>query len=81
VPVGPARLALACGSPVVVGTLEPAERGRFRLRIEPVQACLDELELTRRVMSLLTERILGAPEHWLWMARPLARPGAKLPAA
>jgi Kdo2-lipid IVA lauroyltransferase/acyltransferase len=73
-PVGPARLARAAGCPIVVGTLEPEARRaplRFRLRIEPLAVADSDDATTQRVMNALTAAILRAPEHWLWMARPL----------
>jgi Kdo2-lipid IVA lauroyltransferase/acyltransferase len=77
-PTGPARLARAAHCPIVVGTLEPASPGvlpRFRLRIEQLDPASDDGTTTQRVMSALTAAIERAPEHWLWMARPLELPG------
>ncbi|HEX4512990.1 MAG TPA: lysophospholipid acyltransferase family protein [Polyangiaceae bacterium] len=67
-PVGPARIALRTGAPVVVCTVEPNEEGvlavtctRLARRDETPEA------LTGRINAELSRRILAAPEHWLWM--------------
>jgi len=70
-PVGPARIALRTGAPVVVCTVEPGATGalavtctRLERRDEGAGA---EKALTARINAELSRRILRAPEHWLWM--------------
>ena len=66
-PVGPARLALRTGAPVVVCTVEPrgGELAVTCTRLEADGA--DEVELTRRINAELGRRIRLAPEHWPWV--------------
>lgn len=71
VPVGPARLAHRTGAAIVVGTLEPIDPGRHRLRLERLAAAGDELRTTQRIMSCLEAAIRRAPEQWLGLAKPL----------
>lgn len=77
-PVGPARIALRTGAPVVVCTVEPDETGALAVtctRLErrdetPAIGAAGagaEKELTARINDELSRRILCAPEHWLWM--------------
>ena len=71
-PVGPQRIALRMGCPVVVGCLEAAPDDApapFNLRIEPVSTdYVDEQALTRRVIGRIAAAIERSPAHWLWMA-------------
>ena len=76
-PVGPARIALRTGAPVVVCTVEPREMGlavtctRLPHRDETptigAAGAGAEKELTARINEELSRRIVLAPEHWLWM--------------
>ena len=81
-PVGPARIALRTGSPVVVGTAAPhptavvdsaCPQGAWIVTATRIRT--DDLagdpggavELTRRINSELSRRILAAPHAWVWM--------------
>jgi KDO2-lipid IV(A) lauroyltransferase len=74
VPLGPQRVALRSGAAVVVGTLRrrsSATRTQlpcFELEIVKLAGAVHELELTRRISSVLSHAILSSPEDWLWMA-------------
>jgi KDO2-lipid IV(A) lauroyltransferase len=74
-PVGPQRIALRAGAPVLIGTLAPeGDRGglpHFRLLLTEVSAP-DEAKLTQRVTDTLSAAIYGAPEHWPWMSGRLS---------
>jgi KDO2-lipid IV(A) lauroyltransferase len=73
VPVGPARLALRMGSPVVVGTPAEGEDGRLVTRIENVATSdlprgrAGEAALCQRIADALSARILALPMRWPWM--------------
>lgn len=73
-PVGPQRLAHRLGLPLLVCVLQPRARGRgpgkqrFSLDIRRLPALADEAAATELVAGALSESILRAPEHWLWMA-------------
>jgi lauroyl/myristoyl acyltransferase len=73
-PVGPQRLALRLSLPLLVCVLEPRAAGhgpgtqRFSLSIRRLPALADEVTATELVAHELSESILRAPEHWLWMA-------------
>jgi lauroyl/myristoyl acyltransferase len=70
IPLGPARLALRTGAPIVIGT--PAPGGaKLWLRIARLstEGCADETELCQRIADALSERIRALPEHWPWMHR------------
>jgi Kdo2-lipid IVA lauroyltransferase/acyltransferase len=81
VALGPARLALRTGSPIVVGTPAPAENGLI-VRIErlptgdlaPGEA--GEATLCQRIADALSERILDLPAHWPWMHPSFGGPTA-----
>lgn len=72
-PVGPARLALRTGSPVVVGTPAPGPGGSLEVRITRLPTDdlgigeEDEERLTQRIADALTDRIRSLPTHWPWM--------------
>lgn len=74
-PVGPARIALAAGVPLLVACLRPLGAGpRFRLEVRRLDSNgQSPAELTQRVAKQLSEAILQAPAWWLWMAA--AEPG------
>jgi KDO2-lipid IV(A) lauroyltransferase len=66
-PIGPARIALRTGAPVVVCTVEPDPRGAFAVTCTRLEPAKNEVELTARINEELSRRIRRAPEHWLWM--------------
>jgi Kdo2-lipid IVA lauroyltransferase/acyltransferase len=69
IPVGPARIALLLGSPVVVGTPEPVGE-RLQITVESVaweQGEQAEDQLTRAIVMALERRIRAMPAHWPWM--------------
>lgn len=78
-PIGPARIALRTGAPVVVGTAAPRAAGAVT-RSEPwcvtaTRIPTDDLgpdeesaiELTARINRELSRRILAMPQAWVWM--------------
>jgi KDO2-lipid IV(A) lauroyltransferase len=72
-PVGPQRLALRLGLPLLVAVLRPrteptAGEPRFTLEIDRLPPLSDEASATEQIAALLSDSILRAPEHWLWMA-------------
>ena len=62
-PVGPARLALRTGAPVVVGTIG----ARGTIEATRIETPIDERELTARINEELSRRIREIPEEWVWM--------------
>ncbi len=75
--LGPQRIALRCGSPLLVGSLAPPRAARspagrpamFSLEIRQIEACGDEVEMTQRVADALASALRRMPDHWLWMAQ------------
>jgi len=71
-PVGPARIALSTGAPVVVGTAAPGPLG-LRITITRIDTAglkagtHGEAILTARLNAELSRRILAFPEGWVWM--------------
>ncbi len=74
--VGPARIALRTGAPVVVGSAAPEGCGSMdrlvvtatRIATEDLVDCPDgALELTARINAELSRRILAIPHAWVWM--------------
>jgi KDO2-lipid IV(A) lauroyltransferase len=70
-PVGPARLAIRTGAPVVVGTAI-RDGGGLLLRVTAIATPEDggdagEADLTRRLNDELSARILEFKEGWVWM--------------
>jgi KDO2-lipid IV(A) lauroyltransferase len=74
--VGPARIALRTGAPVVVGSAAPENSGTkdrlvitaTRISTEDLRDCPDgALELTARINAELSRRILAIPHAWVWM--------------
>jgi KDO2-lipid IV(A) lauroyltransferase len=77
VAIGAARIALARGAAIVVGTPMPgATDGRLELLVERVSTHdlapgpADEATLTRRLARLLEARIAARPEAWLGLFAP-----------
>jgi len=71
--IGPARIALRTGAAVVVGTSAPRAGGGLEVTATPI-ATRDlhdddagTYELTRRINSELSRRILALPHAWVWM--------------
>jgi KDO2-lipid IV(A) lauroyltransferase len=79
-PVGPARIALRSGAPVVVGTAAPGPKGAVVVTATRIP-CADlvgpggsapasaaaAVELTARINAELSRRILAMPDAWVWM--------------
>jgi KDO2-lipid IV(A) lauroyltransferase len=74
--IGPARLALRTGAPVVVGSAIPASGGgdgRVEVTATPVQTAglpgdmAGARELTCRMNAEISRRILAFPHGWVWM--------------
>jgi KDO2-lipid IV(A) lauroyltransferase len=69
---GVARIALRVGSPVVVGTPAPSERG-LTIRIEAIPTSdlssgdRGEAELSQRIADALSTRVRLLPTQWPWM--------------
>jgi KDO2-lipid IV(A) lauroyltransferase len=74
-PIGPARIALRAGAPVVVGTAAPDRDDGVGLVVTATRIDADGLtaddtgarELTRRINAELSRRILALPHAWVWM--------------
>jgi KDO2-lipid IV(A) lauroyltransferase len=66
-PVGPARIALRTGAPVVVCTVDARMTVTCTRLSAPPKDETDETELTARINEELSRRILCVPKHWLWM--------------
>lgn len=71
-PVGPARIALRIGAPVVVGTAAPGPMGLCITvtRIDTAGLAAGahgEAILTERINAELSRRIRALPEGWVWM--------------
>jgi lauroyl/myristoyl acyltransferase len=73
VPIGPARLALRTGAPIVVGTPAPEPGGKLSVRIERLSTAdlpageEGEAALCQRIADALSERIRALPTQWPWM--------------
>lgn len=69
--VGPQRLAVRTGSPLLIATLGPPKVAgyRFSLCVRGIERAENESfqALTQRVATALEGAILDLPEHWLWM--------------
>jgi Kdo2-lipid IVA lauroyltransferase/acyltransferase len=87
--LGPARISLATGAPIVMGFVTRGADGRLTLEIEPPLAIEDPaapdaaLRLTALHAQRLEARVRARPEMWFWLhrrwkTRPLAeaRPAA-----
>lgn len=72
-PVGPAKIALRTGAPIVVGTPAPSLDGKLQIRIAPLDTealpsrASAETSLAQRMADALSERIRALPRHWIWM--------------
>jgi KDO2-lipid IV(A) lauroyltransferase len=72
-PVGPARIALRAGCPVLVGTVAPGAGGALEVTATPIHVAdlpadgCGPVELTRRINLELSARILALPHAWVWM--------------
>ena len=71
-PLGPARIALRVGCPLVVGTPSPGASGlEVSIRLLPTHDLRPgdegERELVRRMADALTARIRALPAEWPWM--------------
>lgn len=69
--VGPARIALRTGAPVVVCTVEPDEDGALGVTCTRIVtsdlSSTDEVALTARINAELDRRIRRTPDRWMWM--------------
>jgi Kdo2-lipid IVA lauroyltransferase/acyltransferase len=71
--VGPARIALRTGAPVVVGTAVQCDTTGLALRVTVIPTDglssdrVGEALLTERINDELSARIRAFPEGWLWM--------------
>lgn len=74
-PVGPARLSIATGAPIVMGFAERRADGRLDLELVPPLTARDPdapdavLELTARHTAVLEARVRRRPEMWFWLHR------------
>jgi len=72
-PMGPARLALRLGSPVVIGSPMPAADGFTEVHIARLSTAnlvageQGEAALTQRMADALSDRIRAWPAAWPWM--------------
>jgi KDO2-lipid IV(A) lauroyltransferase len=72
-PIGPARIALRVGAPVVVGTAAPTLAGDVAVTATPIPTSdlgdgeAAALELTARINAELSRRIVAFPSAWVWM--------------
>jgi len=72
-PIGPARIALRTGAPIVVGTPAPGPDGKLRIHIAPLDTeglasgASGESSLAQLMADALSERIRALPHHWIWM--------------
>lgn len=73
---GPARLAARTGSPIGVGVIERAGRGRFRARLRRVLVpdpsapeAADVERLTREMTAEIEAAVRERPDHWYWIHR------------
>ena len=73
VAIGPARLALRTGAPIVIGTPAPGIAGELSVRIAKLSTAdlpdgnAGEALLCQRIADALSERIRALPAHWPWM--------------
>lgn len=73
--LGPARLALATGAPIVMGFAVRQPDGRHLLTVEPPLETADPqapgaaLDLTRRHVARLEHWVRAHPQCWFWLHR------------
>jgi len=73
--VGPARIAIGAGAPIVMGFTSRTDDGRHRLDIDPpIWPGADKSDaaverLTARHTARLEEMIRVRPDHWFWLHR------------
>jgi KDO2-lipid IV(A) lauroyltransferase len=71
--IGPARIALRMRTPVVVGSVAPCARREWVVTASAIDTAdlppspAGAVELTRRINSELSRRILAIPHAWVWM--------------
>jgi KDO2-lipid IV(A) lauroyltransferase len=71
--IGPARIALRTRTPVVVGSVAPCARREWVVTASAIDTAdllpnpASAEELTRRINSELSRRILAIPHAWVWM--------------
>lgn len=65
-PVGPARLAVRTGAPVVCIFDERLADGRHVIRIHPPITDDDPIALTARITAIIEEEIRRRPQQWVW---------------
>jgi Kdo2-lipid IVA lauroyltransferase/acyltransferase len=74
-PVGPARLSLKTGAPIVMGFAVRRPDGRFDLEVEgPLEVAEPEapdavLRLTAQHVAVLEAQVRARPELWFWLHR------------
>jgi KDO2-lipid IV(A) lauroyltransferase len=73
-PIGPARLAIRTGAPVVVGTAARAPDGSLGISVVRMREATCERALTEQNNAELGERIRAMPEMWPWMHARWPRP-------
>ena len=68
-PAGPAEIALKTGSAVVIGTIRRTGPHSHAIDIEPVDVSDEDNpeSLTALFSRKLSQRIMSAPEQWVWM--------------
>lgn len=73
--IGPARIALATGAPIIMGLMWREPDGRHRLEVDPPLRLEDPgapdaaLRLTALHVRRLEERVREHPEQWFWLHR------------
>jgi KDO2-lipid IV(A) lauroyltransferase len=74
-PLGPARISVATGAPIIMGRAVRRADGRHDLRIEPALEVGDPkapeaaLRLTTRHVVVLERWVRERPELWFWLHR------------
>jgi KDO2-lipid IV(A) lauroyltransferase len=74
-PVGPARIALATGAPIVTAFVQRQSDGRHVIEMEPPidMPARDDPDAVERItvahVARLEQRVRRAPEHWFWVHR------------
>ena len=71
--VGPAKMAIRQGGPIVLAAMERLGRSRYRLKLwewkpEPGEAATEE-SLMKAYVGVLEQQILREPPFWLWSHR------------